>query len=158
MTEQTITNYFKTDHERLDALFLQFQASQKDNPSKTKEYFREFKSGLERHIFWEEELLFPLFEKAVGMSESGPTTVMRYEHEGLCETLGNIHSKVRSGRFGAEAESAMLMAALSEHNRKEESILYPMIDKAVTEKDRDEIFNKMKSFPEKHSCCCSAHE
>lgn len=157
MTDQTITAYFKADHERLDALFLQFQANQKDNPSKAKEYFREFKSGLERHILWEEELLFPLFEKATGMSGSGPTAVMRYEHEGLYETLRSIHSKVQSGQFNAETESAMLMAVLCEHNRKEESVLYPMIDNLATEKDRETIFEKMKNSPENRSCCCGVH-
>ena len=158
MTDQTITAYFKNDHERLDGLFLQFQASQKDNPSQAKEYFRDFKSGLERHIAWEEELLFPLFEKTTGMSEGGPTAVMRYEHEGLRETLRNIHSKVQSDRFDTQAESVILMAVLCEHNRKEENILYPMIDHMTTAKDREEIFSRMKDFPDKHSCCCGMHE
>lgn len=157
MTDQTITAYFKADHERLDTLFLQFQSSQKDNPAQAKEYFREFKSGLQRHITWEEELLFPLFEKSTGMSGSGPTIVMRHEHKGLCELLENIHSKVRSGQFDAETESASLVSALGEHNHKEENILYPMIDRLVTDKDRQEIFDKMRQFPERHSCCCEGH-
>jgi iron-sulfur cluster repair protein YtfE (RIC family) len=42
--------------------------------------FLSFKSELERHIIWEEDILFPVFEKKTGIKDGGPTSVMRMEH------------------------------------------------------------------------------
>ena len=52
----------------------------KDRIMRGKECFEKFKFGLHRHIAWEEEILFPLFEEKTGMTDGGPTFVMREEH------------------------------------------------------------------------------
>ena len=41
------------------------------NEFSKKEAFKEFKLGLQRHIVWEEELLFPIWEEKTGMVEDG---------------------------------------------------------------------------------------
>lgn len=73
MSEPTIANYFQEDHARLDALFKAFQELKRSDYAKAKESFKEFKFGLQRHIVWEEDLLFPLWEQHTGMSDDGPT-------------------------------------------------------------------------------------
>ena len=61
MSEQnTITAFFEQDHDRLDELFKTFQELKRSDFSKAQEAFKEFKVGLQRHIVWEEDLLFPL--------------------------------------------------------------------------------------------------
>ena len=81
MSEQTtITAFFEQDHDRLDELFKTFQQLKRSDFAKAKDAFKGFKFGLQRHIVWEEDLLFSLWEKKTGMTESGPTPAMRNEH------------------------------------------------------------------------------
>src|SRR5690348_904548 len=87
---RTISRFFQGDHDRLDALLQSFQTLKRHNFSKAKEAFMQFKSGLERHIRWEEEILFPLWEDKTGMSDGGPTFVMRQEHRRIEEQLRAI--------------------------------------------------------------------
>ena len=94
MSEQkTITAFFEQDHDRLDELFKTFQQLKRSDFAKAKEAFKEFKVGLQRHIVWEEDLLFPLWEKKTGRSEEGPTVVMRAEHRQIGQQLEAIHTQ-----------------------------------------------------------------
>ncbi|MEY4704226.1 MAG: hypothetical protein RL042_422, partial [Nitrospirota bacterium] len=74
MSEQkTISAFFGQDHDRLDELLKAFQQLKRLDFAKAKEAFKEFKFGLQRHIVWEEDLLFPIWEEKTGMAEGGPT-------------------------------------------------------------------------------------
>jgi len=143
MKEASITQYFQQDHDRLDALFQQFQHLTNTDPTKAREWFREFKSGLERHIVWEEEILFPLFEEKTGMREAGPTEMMRMEHEQIRRLLEAILQGLQQGTT-TDSDEAALLEILDAHNQKEEYILYPTIDELFTEQDRREVFARME--------------
>ena len=159
MSEQkTITAYYEQDHDRLDELFKTFQTSKRSDFAKAKEAFREFKVGLQRHIVWEEELLFPMWEEKTGMIEDGPTPVMRFEHEQIKQLLDAIHRKVESQDLNSGQEEQALVNLLSSHNRKEERALYPAIDNVASDEERATVFSNMKSIPEdRYNACCSGH-
>ncbi len=126
------------------------------NFAEAKRCFKEFKRGLERHIVWEEEILFPLFESKTGIHETGPTAVMRLEHRGIKEALEKIHGKVRGQNPESDREEEALLSVLKEHNGKEEQVLYPMIDQWTTEEEQREVFVKMRKYPEgAYGSCCS---
>ena len=148
MPGPTISQCFAQDHDQLDALFASFQSQKHTDYGKAKEAFREFKSGLERHIVWEEQLLFPLWEGKSGMTDSGPTFVMRGEHRHIGERLEAILQKVQNEDPDTDVEEQALIALLSAHNMKEERVLYPSIDKLATDEERDELYEKMKAMPE----------
>ena len=92
--DNTISVFFEKHHDRLDALFQSFQTLKRHDVAKAQEAFKEFKLGLQRHIVWEEDLLFPLWEEKTGMCDGGPTFVMRNEHRQIGEQLESIHHKV----------------------------------------------------------------
>src|SRR5262245_53539391 len=144
----TISEYFEKDHDRLDELFTNFQRLKRVDFAMAKECFREFKSGLQRHIIWEEDILFPLFEEKTGMKTGGPTFVMRLEHKEIKSHLEAIHAKVQKSDPNTYTEEQNLLKALTIHNQKEESILYPMIDQAVTDLEVEDVFESMKEIPE----------
>ena len=75
--QKTICEFFEQDHDRLDELFKTFQKMKRSDFAKAKEAFKAFKVGLQRHIVWEEDLLFPLWEEKTGMSEEGPTATRK---------------------------------------------------------------------------------
>ncbi|OGQ47763.1 MAG: hypothetical protein A3H42_05390 [Deltaproteobacteria bacterium RIFCSPLOWO2_02_FULL_46_8] len=155
MNNTTIAAYYEVDHNRLDELFEAFHLWKRKDFPKAKEFFREFKFGLQRHIVWEEEILFPLFEEKTGMRDCGPTAVMRMEHRQIKAALEAIHEKVKAKNPDSDTDEEQLISILSQHNQKEENILYPGIDHALQNDERKQVFQKMKEIPEERfqHCC-----
>jgi regulator of cell morphogenesis and NO signaling len=147
MSAQPITSYYEQDHRRLDEHFREFQRLKRTNFHEARLHFRKFKVGLERHIVWEEALLFPPFEEKTGMRQ-GPTTVMRMEHQQIKSLLEQVREKLRAGNPDTDAEESALLQVLGAHNHKEEMILYPAIDQVLSEPERKEVFAAMERTPE----------
>ena len=156
--QKTITVFYEEDHDRLDELFKTFQISKRSDVAKAKEAFKEFKVGLQRHIVWEEELLFPIWEEKTGMVEDGPTPMMRHEHSQIKQLLDAIHHKVEGQNLETDHDEQALLNLLSSHNRKEERALYPAIDNVTSAEERTTVFSNMKSIPEdRYNACCRQH-
>ena len=156
MKTESITEYYESDHDRLDKLFREFQTSKRSDFPKAKEIFRQFKIGLQRHILWEEEILFPLFEEKTGMKGTGPTEVMRREHRQIKALLEAIHQRVQVQDPESDAEEGELLEILGAHNEKEEHILYPAIDRLLSDEKRKDIFHRMEGITGMElGVCCS---
>src|SRR3989338_6384720 len=144
----TITDYYAKDHDRLDSFLKNYQQLKRSNFPKAKEAFVQFLFGLKRHIIGEEDILFPLFEKKTGISPAaGPTAVMRTEHRQIKTALEAIHAQVAKGSPETDADEIILFSVLNEHNLKDERILYPAIDRSVSEDETAEIFRRMETVP-----------
>ena len=156
MSEQdTITAFYEQDHDRLDELFKTFQQLKRSDFAKAKESFQEFKVGLQRHIVWEEDILFPFWEKETGITEGGATSVMRAEHRQIEQQLEAIHGKVIDKNPNSDQEEQALLALLGSHNMKEERVLYPGIDRVTSAEVRETVFRDMKNIPEeRYKLCC----
>jgi iron-sulfur cluster repair protein YtfE (RIC family) len=158
MAATTVREHFAQDHDRLDALFETFQSLKRSNFAAAKEAFKSFKAGLQRHIVWEEDVLFPLWEEKCGVAEGGPTLVMRAEHRQIGEQLEAIHDKVAEHDPESGHEEQVLLDILRAHNRKEEQVLYPAIDRVTEPEERAELFRKLEHIPpERYAACCGAH-
>jgi len=159
MSEQnTILKFYEQDHERLDELFKNYQNLKRSDFAQAKEVFEQFKICLQRHIAWEEDLLFPLWEDKTGMSEAGPTLVMRAEHRQIGQQLEAIHDKVVGQNPDSDQEVQALLNILGAHNMKEERILYPAIDQVIDEQERELLFQHMAEIPEERYKVCCGHE
>lgn len=143
MNNRTISDHYGHDHDRLDELFHRFQTLKSSDRASAVQAFQEFHAGLERHIVWEEEILFPAFETKTGMT-SGPTQVMRWEHEQIRGFLKAMAEKLAAGAEDTGEDEAGLLAVLKPHNDKEENILYPMIDQVTDGAERSRIFTEME--------------
>jgi iron-sulfur cluster repair protein YtfE (RIC family) len=159
MSEQrTISVFYEQDHDRLDELFKAFQKMKRSDFPKAKEAFKAFKFGLQRHIVWEEDVLFPLWEEKTGMSEGGPTFVMRAEHRQIGQQLEAVHDKVGDQNPDSDQEEQALLDLLGTHNIKEERVLYPAIDQLTSPEERETVFRNMKNIPEeRYKLCCGQH-
>jgi len=93
--------------------------------------FARFNAQMLAHFGAEEDLLFPAFEAATGMS-TGPTQMMRHEHEQMRALLSQLDAAcaARDGEGYAGVAETLLML-IQQHNMKEENILYPMCDQAM---------------------------
>lgn len=156
MTMTAIRRALADDHDRLDHLFRQFQQTKRLDFSRAKEFFKEFKFGLQRHVVWEESILFPLFERKTG--QAGPTDVMRAEHRRIGDRLEAIHQKVKRQDPASDDTEAELLALLDAHNQKEETVLYPAIDRLTSDEEKADTFRAMEEVPaEAYRVCCGHH-
>lgn len=145
---EQIADFMAKDHDRLDSLFAEFKGKKHRDFPGARALFYEFHSGLIRHIAWEEELLFPRFEERTGMRDTGPTAVMRMEHRQVKGFLEQIRNQLAAGDAQTDEQEGGLKAVLTEHNQKEEAVLYPWMDRSLTETEVREILEKMRNRPQ----------
>ena len=128
----TITAFLTIDHRHCDDLFAAAaQAAERGDWARCRERFDAFRQALMRHMTIEEQMLFPAFEQATGISE-GPTRVMRHEHQELLARLDDVSAAISAGdaaRFLASVGSFTALMTL--HSTKEENVLYPMCDEVL---------------------------
>ena len=144
MTPHSVTDHFGHDHRRLDSLLRQFETLRKGDGPAVESVYTEFKAGLERHIRWEEEILFPIFEAKTGLRHGGPTEVMRFEHRQIQRLLAEIDGKLARQEPSLESDVSALLGLLATHNHKEEHILYPAIDGLLSAPEHDAVFAAMQ--------------
>lgn len=155
---KTISACFEQDHDRLDMLFERFQQLKRSDFSKAKEAFNDFMCGLQRHIVWEEDLLFPLWEEKTGMAEEGPTFVMRDEHRQIGQQLEALQAKVSAQNSDSDQEEQALLTLLGSHNMKEERVLYPAIDQMTSAEAREMVFQNMQTIPADRYKVCGGQQ
>ena len=59
----TILEFMSVDHDRLDNKIRMYGTEKLVDIERAENIFLFFKSELERHIIWEEDILFPVFER-----------------------------------------------------------------------------------------------
>ncbi len=129
---QPISDYMNRHHRHCDEAFARAEdmAAARDWTGLEREggtFLRE----MERHIELEEKLLFPAFEEKTGMTR-GPTEMMRMEHD----QMRAMFAQMRTAIEAKDAELYLgvadtLLILLQQHNMKEESMMYPMLDAAL---------------------------
>ena len=146
-SSRTVNEALSWDHDRLDDLESRaFKARERGDFAEAKALYSVFAFGLRRHIRFEEELLFPEFEKKAGFpAATGPTAVMRDEHLEILECLDRIEKAIGDGAVSLESLRHGLHLVLGNHNLKEENIVYPMTDQALGEQDTDALVARIQA-------------
>jgi regulator of cell morphogenesis and NO signaling len=145
-----ITEALSWDHDRLDALeAAAFEARAEGDLELARRSYRAFAHGLLRHIRFEEELLFRVFEERTGLSPAtGPTAVMRGEHEEIKRRLQAIAAEIGLARPQADLESRRraFHEVMRAHNDKEEEVLYPAVDRTLSPDESDALVAQIQAF------------
>lgn len=125
----TIQTILQAQHVACDDAFaLAETAAERADWPACADAFQRFHAAMTAHFAIEEDVLFPAFEAATGMS-GGPTVVMRSEHRQMEGLLAELQAAVAARDGEAYAGAAQtLLVLLQQHNFKEENILYPMCD------------------------------
>lgn len=145
---RTVTEFLQTDHRRLDDIFNRFRDDVYDNRwEDASSDFREFAVGLRRHIKIEEEVLFPVFEDKTGMHDAGPTFVMKMEHKEIQDLLDKIIAGTDAkNESKVNNDASAILNLLTDHNMKEEHILYPESDSFLSDSERVQVVKKAQAF------------
>jgi hemerythrin-like domain-containing protein len=135
-----ISQYLTADHQHCDDLFADAEnAVLKADWRNAQAHFQAFAAATQHHFAREESILFPTFEAHTGMS-NGPTQVMRNEHQEINEILQDMAQTITendANTYLGLAETLLML--MRQHNMKEEQILYPMADQALSDAATDMI-------------------
>jgi regulator of cell morphogenesis and NO signaling len=149
MSAPSINDFLTEDHDRLDGLLETFQEWRAKDSAKARDFLTQFTVGLQRHLRWEESILFPLFERKTG--QSGLTNTLRGEHEEIREWLAALNQKVEQNDADCDHEEKMLVEELGGHNAREEYALYPELDRLLTDEEKQAAFEAMAAVSEGNS-------
>lgn len=110
---------------------------------------------LRRHIYFEEELLFPPLQEA-GLVP--PLIVMRREHGDIWASMDDLTDGLASGADAASLRAVLdrLTVQLEIHNSKEEAIVYSAADGMIPEGVQDELRAQIGSVHQPDRWVCHA--
>jgi hemerythrin-like domain-containing protein len=132
MAAGQLSGALEREHREIDAGIEEFTAGLESDEPSTEPLLRAM-AALRRHIYLEEEFLFPPL-RAAGMVP--PVFVMLREHGEIWTTMDALEASL-AGDLGDAAVLATcraLLGQLEAHNAKEEPIIYPQAD-AVLDAD-----------------------
>ena len=130
MGTETLGAALEREHREIDGGIEAFTTSSGDGKVDPEPLLRAM-AGLRRHIYLEEEFLFPPLRDA-GMVP--PVMVMLREHGELWGTMDMLESALRESpdADGVQDTCTELLGQLASHNSKEEPIIYPQADRVLT--------------------------
>ncbi len=133
-SSQDLKEFFTHAHRRCDGFWAEVETAAQAGDAKTiMESWRRYQGEMLRHLRMEEEVMFPAFEQASGMTGGGPTFVMRSEHEQMRGLLEQMGAAAERGDFDELVDLGdTLLMLIQQHNQKEEMMLYPMAAQALT--------------------------
>ena len=148
----TVEALLEDDHHRIDHMYDDvLQAVTKQKPAMSQKLlFKLFKSGLLRHLHWEEKVLFPLYEELMADplatekpndSELKPdgahTLLLLQQHAEIEQHLNDLESDLSGGM---EASALQLLGELlKHHNDYEERTLYPAFEALNSAEMKDKL-------------------
>lgn len=160
---RTLAEFLGADHHRLTELWNGFIRTERTcamghetmytldphHLDGAKEDLAQFIYGLRHHIRMEEECFFPLFESKSG-APTGPTTVMRAEHREILAALSVLEGVLELQNCAVlvetvESQPKHPTKLFTEHDQKEERVLYPMADRILTQDEVRGLIRSMRS-------------
>lgn len=111
------------------------------------------------HHAKEENLLFPLLTQRGFSDQQGPVAVMLYEHTIGRNYVSGISKGIEDYEHGDENAANTIftnmtgyISLLRNHIAKENNILFPMADRALTEKDQENLLKEFSKVENSNVC------
>lgn len=140
-----IAHYMTDDHRKCDENFGQIEILvEQNNFDEAKKEFSKWKMGMENHLRKEEGYLFSQVEAKLG-GKIGPIIVMEMEHQQMRDLFERMDRSIDEkdvNTYLGLSESCMIL--IQQHNMKEEQMLYPLIDRALSE-EANEVMDKLQN-------------
>lgn len=137
---------FENDHRRIDLNMAGFRRSA-GNREEMLAYYAKAGRQLLKHIELEEADLFPAFSRHASPQQRSPLQVMIAEHREITSYISNPGAPAGEQALFREVEA--LTGKLAVHNKKEEIMLYPMINRSIPRGERYDLFRKCLEQMEK---------
>ena len=138
--EVSLAAAFTVEHHEIDEGIEQYLSdSAATDPFRRAQPLLTAMKALRRHIYLEEEIVFPRLPKGALMM---PLMVMRKEHCELwqrMDVLAEILQDPNSEARGIEQACSEILTLLDKHNMKEEPVIYPHMDAHLTGPEQEKI-------------------
>lgn len=134
-----VWSLFEYDHKRIDFNISNLQNS-KGAAERMKSLYSKIRDQLLKHIELEESILFTAFGKHASPNQMGLVQVMISEHREITSYISTPADHQDLTKMSDDIQN--LIAKLAMHNKKEELILYPMINRTLPQEERERIFKK----------------
>ncbi len=149
--DESLSVLLEHEHHEIDAGVETFLEGLSRGETRTPALTRAVEA-LRRHIYLEEQFLFPPL-RAAGMIP--PVLVMLREHGEIWRTLDAIQASLPDGgRTALRERCADLLGLLSRHNAKEEPIIYPQSDAVLSDQAKHHLreFIESGDMPQDWAC------
>lgn len=134
----SLAEAFTREHHEIDAGIETYLASDGEPAQRTRPLLRAL-AALRRHIYLEEEIVFPHLPGGALMM---PLMVMRREHGELWQRMDALAARLDDvpATAAAIAEACtQILELLDAHNAKEEPIIYPYMDPDLTDDETERV-------------------
>lgn len=141
-------------HKELEELFLKHQEELIClKIKKARKHLEEFAKELRHHMYVEEKYVLPLYEKKVAQQPGGGAFLFLGEHQKLKEFLRKTVSKMNKLSAKDKNIRRKVIDLLDletrfkdiylHHDLREKNMLYPKLDKAINNKEREVLLTKL---------------
>lgn len=137
--EDSLAAAFTREHHEIDAAIAEYLGSQEPDRQQRATPLARAIEALRRHIYLEEEIVFPHLPPGPLMM---PLMVMRREHGELWRRMDALSEHLQSSDTGADdldASCRELLDLLESHNSKEEPVIYPHLDADLDDGERAKV-------------------
>jgi hemerythrin superfamily protein len=137
---ESITRAMILHHKFINDILLEFEKIPEKNSNKLSETFSRFKWNLNKHMFVEEENIFPIANKKNPVEIKILNNLFK-DHADIRTIIENLESEMSLGR---KPNTMIFRELLFAHEGREVQGFYPLLDKRLSEKDKSAILMKIK--------------
>jgi iron-sulfur cluster repair protein YtfE (RIC family) len=140
---KNIFEKMNSDHAAIEKLIDKLYQPSNDHET----ILNDMKDRLSRHFKWEEEVLFPEFEKKAGEYGRGVIFILKSEHKHIENIfLQNLKRLYSTGGFPEIRNSLFAMVeTLKMHKEMEQEVFYPWFKKHLNNEQIKQLADRIKS-------------
>ena len=135
-----ITSAMFNHHKVINEILLDFEKISDDDTKKVADVFSVFKWNLDKHLFIEEENIFPVADKNNAQEVKELNNLLK-DHSDIKKVIENFLEDVRSG---VKPNTMILREMLFAHEAREIESFYPLLDKRLSVSEKAKILQNVK--------------
>jgi hypothetical protein len=135
-----ITQAMLRHHQIINKLLLDSEKVSKNDDYRFVQLFNLFKWNLNKHIFIEEENLFPVADRTNRIELKQLNGLLK-DHKDILKIVDNLDDEIADGN---RPNTSVLRELLFNHEGREIDDFYPLLDNRLSIEKRKEILDKLK--------------
>lgn len=132
------------DHHRIEDLIDKVEQSLDDDFEAIEKAFNVFEWQLQKHIFAEEKAIFTFYEPEDISSGYKMLPILTKQHNDILNRLETMRRTVQHGQTPEKVSE--FKKVLMKHRTFEEVEVYPKLQETLSEKQKDQIIEKVKTI------------
>jgi|TARA_B100000315_G_C14545223_1_gene572892 hypothetical protein len=144
-TEYTISELMARDHERLTSMFNDFKHTKDKDIKQASKIFSKFHNELMNHEIVENHIIKSAFGKKGKEKNKNLLPIaqsLEMDHVKIMNLMSNISGEIKSNKA---IDTSDFYLTLQKHRNIEDRLLYPELDRVLSEKEKLKIFEIIKN-------------